>query len=234
VSWLALASITVVVVMAAVLRPPPGPWPHRRDAAASRRRVQLPRRLPTRPVRRRQCNLEALIQLVEDTARGMRTGSSMVAAVAVAASCCPDPALAGEWNRVVSEVSSGRSLADAIDRWRRRSPDGPVSLVAAAMSLGQSVGGQRARALESVAASLRAQRSVHLEISAQAAQARLSAVVMVLAPAGFGALTVVADGATRTAVLGSNAGRVCLFAGVLLDLLGWWWMQHLVGRAVQP
>src|SRR5690606_2841281 len=97
--------------------------------------------------------------------------------------------------------------------------------------LGARAGGEVARAVDGVAASLRERREVRGELVALATQARTSAMLLVVAPLGFaGLMSTVEPGAIRF-LLGTPLGLLCLAAGLALDAAGGWWMQRIVGRA---
>ena len=62
------------------------------------------------------------------------------------------------------------------------------------------------------------------------AQARLSARVLTVLPVGTLTLLAVVEPSTRDA-LGTPAGGACLVAGGFANLVGWWWMRRVIGRA---
>jgi tight adherence protein B len=67
-------------------------------------------------------------------------------------------------------------------------------------------------------------------VQALATQARISAVVITVAPLAFAALGVLGDEHTATFLLRTPRGLACLAAGVALDAFGAWWMARLAGR----
>jgi tight adherence protein B len=126
-------------------------------------------------------------------------------------------------------VVSGVPVAQATDRWQRRAPGASGALVAAAIGLAAHAGGAAARAVDGVAATLRERRDVDAEANALAAQARLSAVVIAVAPLGFAAVAVAADPRATDFLLGSPIGWLCLAAGLGLDVASVLWMRRIVG-----
>ncbi|MBW3547992.1 MAG: type II secretion system F family protein [Actinobacteria bacterium] len=166
----------------------------------------------------------ALPDLLETMARSLRSGLSLRQAVEEAAGA---PGLLGHDLRLVTgEVDAGVPLLTALDGWGRRRPLPGISLAVSALGLGVETGGAHARALDGVAATLRARSAVAGEVRALSAQARLSAVVIVLAPLGFSALAAATDERTA-AFFVTPLGLACLAGGLALDALAGLWMHRL-------
>jgi len=181
------------------------------------------RRLAARGRRRRA---QALPVLLEDLARGLRSGTSLRQALLLSVDRA-DIALRPELRVVCDTVANGGSLEEALDGWSRRQPCDGLRLTVAALCLGIDAGGAHGRALDGVAASLRDRLAVDREIAALSSQARSSAGVMVAAPVLFAAFTVTADSRTAHFLLGTPTGLACLMAGLGLDALAAWWMARI-------
>ena len=91
------------------------------------------------------------------------------------------------------------------------------------------VGGSGGAAIERTADTIRERRDAVAERHAQAAQARLSAVVLSSLPPVFALWSVSTDARVRTFLLGSTLGVASVVAGALLNVMGWWWMRRLTG-----
>lgn len=166
----------------------------------------------------------ALPEALEAVARSLRSGASLRQAVEEAGAA---PGSVGHDLRAVArEVAAGVPLATALDGWGRRRPLPGVRLAVSALGLGAETGGAHARALDGVAATLRARAGVAGEVRALSAQARLSAVVIVLAPLGFSALAAATDERTAGFFV-TPLGLACLAAGLALDALAALWMHRL-------
>ncbi|MGE0305540.1 MAG: type II secretion system F family protein [Acidimicrobiia bacterium] len=226
-SFLALATLRRPVAPARVPNPTRLPI----ETGTSRHRL-VPSRL------RRTASLRAtpLPDALDVLSRSLRAGHSVPSALALAADQCRGP-IAAQWSDVVASVESGGDLGDAVRAWGALGP-GPhrsdEALAAAAISIGIAFGGPRADAIEAVAQTLRERAALGAQLRGFAAQARLSAMVISLAPLVFTSLTVAGDEASRHVMLGSAAGRVCLVIGVALDALGWWWMGRISAHAAGP
>lgn len=175
---------------------------------------------------RRAGRLEAeLPALLEAVARALRSGA--VLPVALRETASGDSAAAEELRAVLADADRGLGLADALDRWAHRRPRPAVRLVVGALTVALAAGGSPARGVDGVAATLRERAEVEREARSLATQARASAVVVTLAPLGFGAFGALGDGAAAAFLLGSPAGGACLVAGLSLDAVGAVWMHRI-------
>ena len=178
---------------------------------------------------RRAARLESeLPALLEAVARALRSGAGLPIALREAAA--GDSAAAEELRTVLGAGERGLGLADALARWAQRRPRPAVRLVVGALTVALTAGGSPARGVDGVAATLRERAEVEREARSLATQARASAVVVTLAPVGFGALGALGDEGSAGFLLGSPAGLACLLVGLLLDAAGAVWM-HRIARS---
>lgn len=168
----------------------------------------------------------ALPAALEAMARSLRSGASVRQAVGEAAAATPEP-LAGELRLVSAQAARGAPLVAALEELARRQPRPGVRLAVAALCLGIETGGAQARAVDGVAATLRDRLAVAAEVRALSAQARLSAVIIGIAPLGFGAFAAATDPRTSTFLFHTVPGLLLLTLGLALDGLGWLWMRRL-------
>ena len=179
-------------------------------------------RIRTRHIERTTSPLD-LCRRVEDAARGLQSGRSLRAALAESLeSIGAGPALAG-----------GRPLVPSLEAWVATAHSGAERCVATALVVAAVAGGPQALALDSAAASIRSTLAVEAEARAHAAQARLSAIVIVVLPLAFLALTAAGGGRTVDVLLHTGLGQICLAIGLGLDALGAVWLQHLVRRVTR-
>ena len=168
----------------------------------------------------------ALPAALEAVARGLRTGASLRQAVAEAADRTPG-ALGHELRRVATQAQRGAPLVQALETMARGRPLPGVRLAVAALCLGAETGGAQAQAVDGVATTLRDRLAVLAEVRALSSQARISAVVISVAPLGFGAFAAATDPRTADFLFHSVAGTVLLVVGGALDGIGWIWMNRL-------
>jgi len=176
---------------------------------------------------------QALPGALEAVARSLRSGASLRQAVEEAgAAAGTGRVLSVELSRAAAEAAQGASLVHALEAVGARRPLPGVRLGVAALCLGAETGGAQARAVDAVAATVRERLAVTAELRALSSQARISALVIGLAPLGFGAFAAATDPRTSQFLLHTTGGLVLLVAGLMLDAVGWLWMQHLAKVAV--
>lgn len=177
---------------------------------------------------RRDAQLPATLERLASSLRG--GGAPTTAFVAVAATT---PAPLGSDLRVAAvEIEHGAPMAAAIDRWADAPGASPaVQLAAAALGLGVDAGGQVARSLDRVAATLRERRELQAEVRALATQARASAAVLALAPLAFTALVSTIEPGMVHFLVATPVGVLCLLAGLGLEGAGAVWMARITASA---
>jgi tight adherence protein B len=206
-AFLPLALVPLVVSAAAV-----GPYGALRSQRGRRARL-IDRGLP---------------DALDAVARSLRSGSSLRQAIGEASDRSDEP-LGADLRSIISRVDRGMPLIESIGRWvEARRPSPPVRLSASALTMAADLGGSRARAVDRVSRSLRERRGVERELQALSSQARLSALVIVLAPAAFGLAGLAVNGETAAFLLSSPPGWVCLAGGASLDALCALWMTRVV------
>ena len=123
-------------------------------------------------------------------------------------------------------------MSAAVDRWAARPHASPaVRLAAAALGLSVDAGGEAARSMDRVAATLRERRELQAEVHALATQARASAGVLGIAPVAFTALVSTIEPGTVRFLFTTPVGLLCLVGGLGLEAAGALWMARIVSGA---
>jgi tight adherence protein B len=167
--------------------------------------------------------------LLEAIARHLRTGGSLTEAITAQQ---PGQELADAWAAVAAGAPHVGVVA-ALDGWVAANDRPPVRLAAAALVLAAETGGSPARAVDGVAATLRARAAVAGELRALTAQARASALVIAVSPIAFALVASATDPRTRAA-FHTRTGTTLVLAGLALDALGAWWMSRLCRFGALP
>jgi len=173
--------------------------------------------------------LAALPDALELIARSLRSGASIVQALADASLGVAGP-LRVALGRVVDDTNRGDSLGRALGRFAERSSLGEVRVAVAALTLATESGASPARALDGVSASLRDGQRLQSELAALTSQARASAVVLIALPIVFVGVNAAIDPSALAFLFHDRFGRLCLGLGLVLDAIGWIWMRALVGQ----
>lgn len=195
-----------------------GPRARRRSAGNLGRRVVRVGRDPE--------PLNDLPQFVDDIARRCSSGDSLSAAFTAAAK---GHTCAHVFAPTVQSLTQGSTLSEAL----RHSPvvrHDDVLLTWHVLKLCALHGGVLNEPLDRAAATLRSRQAIVHERRAQSAQARLSAQVLTVAPIAFAAWTALTTPTVRD-FFASPAGLICVSAGALMNALGWFWMNRIVGAA---
>lgn len=155
-------------------------------------------------------------------ARSLRAGLSPVQAVAAVDASVP---------RSVVSTALAEGLAEACAAWRSHDQRAAVRLLTTALDVGMAAGGSLARSLDAVADTVECRAAVDREMWAQAASARASAAVLVVAPIAFSGFAMVGDGAALAFLTRTTAGLACLSVACALDIAGACWMAKITSQA---
>lgn len=170
----------------------------------------------------------ALPDALEAVGRSVRSGASLLQAIEESRSSISGP-LVSELDGVLGSVRLGSPLSVALDKLVDRRPLVVVRLAAAALLFSAEAGSLRSQAIDGLAASLRDRVAVEREIHALASQTRFSAMIIAVLPVGFVLFSSATDPRIAGFLTGTALGRVCLVAGLGLDLVGLLWMRQLTG-----
>src|SRR5262249_12781517 len=155
---------------------------------------------------------------LERVASELRSGGTI--ATAIGAGGVADGPLAADLARVDARVRLGATLSDALRAWTSERIVPGVDASAGALAMCASVGGASADALDGLASSLRDRLAVASEARALSAQARMSAIVVGGAPVAYIGWSAILDPHSLQVLLGTAVGRLCLAAGIALEMLG--------------
>lgn len=163
---------------------------------------------------------------VELTAARLRSGHTV--ATALADACRGDGPVAPDVRRLVRRMELGDPLAQSLAWWADERRLDPVRAVAGSLAVAAETGGAAAGALDGLARSLRDQLGARAEAAALSAQARMSALVVGLAPIGYVVFAAAVDPRAAVVLVTTTTGRVCLVLALVLDAVGAWWMRRIV------
>ena len=188
--------------------------------------------------RRKSGRLNAFNKQLPDTitllANALRAGSSFLQAIELVVRESRPP-VSTEFGRVIREVNLGLPFEQALENMVRRVRSDDLELMATAISIQHTVGGNLAEILDSIAYTIRERVRIKGEIKTLTAQQRLSGYVVGFLPIGLaGFLFVAAPNfmepmfANPPAVLGLPAGVVILLVGGFMMFLGFMFIRKIV------
>jgi len=188
--------------------------------------------------RRKNGRLNAFNKQLPDTitliANALRAGSSFLQAIELVVRETRPP-ISLEFGRVIREVNLGLPFDQALENMVRRVRSDDLELMATAISIQHTVGGNLAEILDSIAYTIRERIRIQGEIRTLTAQQRMSGYVVAFLPfalAGF--LFVAAPNFmdpmfdASVAILGLPAGVVILALGLTSMLIGFMFIRRIV------
>ncbi len=188
--------------------------------------------------RRKSGRLNAFNKQLPDTitllANGLRAGSSFLQAVELVVRESRPP-VSTEFSRVIREVNLGLPFEQAMENMVRRVRSDDLELMATAINIQHTVGGNLAEILDSIAFTIRERIRIKGEIRTLTAQQRLSGYVVGFLPIGLaGFLFVAAPNfmepmfAKPPEALGLPLGVVILFLGGFMMFIGFMLIRKIV------
>jgi Flp pilus assembly protein TadB len=172
----------------------------------------------------------------EEVARRLRGGLGIIRALSDSADAV-GPQFHTEFAPWRNEIELGENPSVVFRRWANalsaKTPNRGSSLMTFAMmlSIGEATGGVHAHALDGLAGVLRDQSTANTLIDVQSSQARLSALVLGCAPFLFSGLLVLGDARSSHFLFHHPIGIGCAVLGILLDLIGAFWMMRTARKA---
>ena len=188
--------------------------------------------------RRKSGRLGAFNKQLPDTitllANGLRAGSSFLQAVELVVRESRPP-VSTEFSRVIREVNLGLPFEQAMENMVRRVRSDDLELMATAINIQHTVGGNLAEILDSIAFTIRERIRIKGEIRTLTAQQRLSGYVVGFLPIGLaGFLFVAAPNFMEPMfvkppeALGLPLGVVILFMGGFMMFIGFMLIRRIV------
>jgi len=188
--------------------------------------------------RRKAGRLNAFNKQLPDTitllANALRAGSSFLQAIELVVRESRPP-ISTEFSRVIREVNLGLPFEQALENMVRRVRSDDLELMATAISIQHTVGGNLAEILDSIAYTIRERVRIKGEIRTLTAQQRLSGYVVGFLPIGLAAFLFIAAPNFMDAmflnppsVLGLPAGVVLLLFGGFMMFIGFMLIRKIV------
>jgi tight adherence protein B len=188
--------------------------------------------------RRKAGRLGAFNKQLPDTitllANGLRAGSSFLQAVELVVRESRPP-MSTEFSRVIREVNLGLPFDQAMENMVRRVRSDDLELMATAINIQHTVGGNLAEILDSIAYTIRERIRIQGEIRTLTAQQRMSGYVVGFLPIGLaGFLFVAAPNfmdpmfAKPPEAFGLPLGMVILFFGGFMMFIGFMLIRRIV------
>jgi tight adherence protein B len=188
--------------------------------------------------RRKNGRLRAFDKQLPDTitliANALRAGSSFLQAIELVVRESRPP-VSTEFGRVIREVNLGLPFEQALENMVRRVKSDDLELMATAISIQHTVGGNLAEILDSIAYTIRERIRIKGEIRTLTAQQRLSGYVVGFLPIGLAGFIFLAAPKffdpmflNPPGVLGLPAGLIIMGFGLFMMFIGFMLIRKIV------
>ncbi|GEM_PF-1422191 len=161
------------------------------------------------------------------TASSLRAGFSLLQGLDAVSRQLREPS-ATELQRALAEARLGRPVEDALEAAAGRVRNQDFSESVAAVRIQQEAGGNLAALFDTLAETMVQRLRLRREVRTLTAEGRLSAYVLGAMPLLLGLFIFAVNRAYMLELLHSFAGKAMLLAGLVLQVVGFYWMYRIV------
>jgi tight adherence protein B len=183
--------------------------------------------LRIRTGRRRTAFAAQLDETLQMLAGGLRAGYSLPQAAATVATESADPT-SEEFSRVINEARVGRPLVEALEDSSRRVKSDDFYWVIQAIAINREVGGNLAEVLDGVGDTIRERIHLKRQVSALAAEGKLSAIILCALPVVMLLMMSIVNPTYLSKFGESTLGILMLVVGGVMMFIGVLWMRSMV------
>lgn len=177
--------------------------------------------------RRRKAFADQLDSGLMMMASSLRAGYSLLQSVQ-AMGVEADSPMREEFARVINETRIGRDLSDSLLDVSARMGSEDFSWVTQAIAINREVGGNLAEVFDGVAKTIRDRNQLHRQVSALAAEGKLSAVILMALPFGVTTFLSISTPGYLTPMFTSVLGWALLGLAVVMLTIGGVWLAKTV------
>jgi tight adherence protein B len=170
-----------------------------------------------------------LLRVLDAIAMSLRSGAGLPNGIREAA-VAREGVVENDLREVARQLDFGVAFDDALAVWSRRTPLRSVKLTVACIGLAHRTGGSSAQGIAAVRTTVRNAMNAEASILVHAAQARASATVLACLPVALSGPMMFFNETARHFMLHTPVGLTILVIGLVLDVLGLWWMSVLISR----
>jgi tight adherence protein B len=162
---------------------------------------------------------EQLEMVLRMMSSGLRVGLGLRQALVLVAEDVADPARV-EFARTVGETNIGITLDAALEGLGRRLPSDELRMMIDAIRVQSQTGGNLAKLLDHLAATIKSRREIRRKVSALTGEARAGAWVIGALPLFVGGFIMLTQPGMRDAMIGTEVGHIGFVVFLLLEGLG--------------
>ena len=177
--------------------------------------------------RRKRAFAEQLDSTLQMMAASLRAGYSLLQSVQAMSSEADSPTK-DEFSRVLNETRIGRALNDSLIEVSDRMRSEDFKWVAQAIAINRDVGGNLADVLDGVARTIRDRNQLHRQVTALAAEGKLSAIILMALPFGVTAFLTVSNPGYLNRLFTTTIGWGIIVASIIMLTVGGIWLRATV------
>jgi tight adherence protein B len=177
--------------------------------------------------RRKRAFAEQLDSTLQMMAASLRAGYSLLQSVQAMSSEADSPTK-DEFSRVLNETRIGRALNDSLIEVSDRMRSEDFKWVAQAIAINRDVGGNLADVLDGVARTIRDRNQLHRQVTALAAEGKLSAIILMALPFGVTAFLTVSNPGYLNRLFTTTIGWGIVVAAIIMLTIGGIWLRATV------
>ena len=177
--------------------------------------------------RRKRAFAEQLDSTLQMMAASLRAGYSLLQSVQAMSSEADSPTK-DEFSRVLNETRIGRALNDSLIEVSDRMRSEDFKWVAQAIAINRDVGGNLADVLDGVARTIRDRNQLHRQVTALAAEGKLSAIILMALPFGVTAFLTVSNPGYLNRLFTTTIGWGIIVAAIIMLTIGGIWLRATV------
>ena len=177
--------------------------------------------------RRKRAFAEQLDSTLQMMAASLRAGYSLLQSVQAMSSEADSPTK-DEFSRVLNETRIGRALNDSLIEVSDRMRSEDFKWVAQAIAINRDVGGNLADVLDGVARTIRDRNQLHRQVTALAAEGKLSAIILMALPFGVTAFLAVSNPGYLNRLFTTTIGWGIIVAAIIMLTVGGIWLRATV------
>jgi tight adherence protein B len=183
--------------------------------------------LKVKESRRQSAFLEALPDTLQLISGSLSAGYSLPQAVDTVVTEGSEP-IAGEFKRALIETRLGVPIEDALQGIAERIRSKDFAWVVMAIRIQREVGGNLAEVLKTTADTLRERERLRRQVQVLSAEGRLSAWILGGLPIVFAAYLVLVRPSYIKILVTDSFGLIMLVGGVILMIIGAFWLRKVV------
>jgi tight adherence protein B len=176
--------------------------------------------------RRRRSFEEQLPDVLQLMTSALRSGYALSQAIDAVASQAAEPA-GGEFKRVNFETRVGVDLGDSLQSMADRMQSTAFGWVVGALEINRDVGGELAKVLNGLAATIRERQQLERQVQTLTAEGRMSAYVLTSLPVLLLLAMALLNPDYFSAYRSSPGPQILIGCGILLAI-GWLWMRSMI------